>query len=103
MQNFAAQVRSSVEAGDVERWASSVSTNSVGTLLRRSDLPEWARRLPGSPVAQIGTDTRTGDKIVTLTAGGGFGMWGMVVGPRGYQSGIGTVREHWTNGIWFCR
>jgi hypothetical protein len=103
LQRFALRVRSSVTPAEVDTWASSVSTNSVGTILRSSDLPEWARRLPDSPVAQILTDTKTGDKVVTLMAGGGFGMWGMVVGPRSYQSGLGTVREHWTNGIWFCR
>jgi hypothetical protein len=103
LRRFEGAVRPSVSAGEVEAWANTASTNSVGTVLPPSELPDWIRNLPDSPRVLIGVDTKTGDKIVSLNAGGGFGMWGMVVGPPTYQSKIGSVRHNWTNGIWFYR
>jgi hypothetical protein len=75
LDRFAQAVRTSVSASEVQAWGSSLSTNPVGTVVGRSDLPQWAQRLPDSPMAQIVVDTKTGDRVVTLTAGGGFGMW----------------------------
>jgi hypothetical protein len=96
LRRFEAGVRSSVSAEEAEAWANSVCSNSVGTLLPASDLPGWIRGLPDSPRVLVCLDAKTGDKIVTLNAGGGFGMWGMVVGPPNYQSSLGSVRHHWT-------
>jgi len=103
LRAFEAAARAAATAGVYTQWGDTVRTNAAGTAIRLSDLPSWGRRLPDLNSVGVGVDVQTDDRIVTLTAGGGFGVWGMAIGPRGYRCNLGRVRHDWTNGIWFFR
>lgn len=103
LASFEASARAGTTSEEVVAWGDSVRTNSVGTGITLSQLPAWARRLPELSSAGVMLDAGTGDKVVTLTAGGSFGVWGMVIGPPEYKPSLGRVRHQWTNGIWFFR
>lgn len=103
LASFETSVQSAASAEDIVAWGDSMRTNAAGTSLPPSTLPVWARQVPDLSSAGIGIDVHSGDRIVTLTAGGSFGAWGMAIGPRNYESSLGRLRREWTNGIWFFR
>lgn len=97
---FEAGARSAATQATIQAWGETVRTNGA---VRFPVCPSWATQLPGLTAVSVGIDSATGDQIVSLAAGGGFGMWGMAIGPTNYQCSLARVRHHWTNGIWCFR
>jgi hypothetical protein len=99
LQTFANSMENKISASELDNWATNVLANGrvseIGMSVPLRDLVRSAEN------TEIINDVKSGDRIVMIVFGGGFGHQGIAIGAPTYKSYLGNDRIAWTNGIWF--
>jgi UDP-N-acetylglucosamine:LPS N-acetylglucosamine transferase len=99
IQTFANSVENKINASELDNWATNVLANGhVSEIGMSVPLRDFVRSAENT---EIINDAKSGDRIVVIVFGGGFGHQGIAIGTPGYKSYLGNDRIAWTNGIWF--
>jgi hypothetical protein len=110
-QKFADRVKSVVNPDELQTWATNLIArtptppvhNQNIAYLKEADIPQYLRAIDKEQMPDVYVSNWGDSVVVEIWFGGGFGHWGLFVGPSGWtqKSSETHYLVEWKPGIYF--